>query len=332
VALICDEFHYLASRNVIKQIATHRAAGLDVMAGLQFFSQLGAGAESAAITDEIRKGVLNLLQSRFLFRLGDPDDAETVTRVAMAVYSTMIRGDDPSARAHMRVTPEVILNLPRYHCLASWIVDDQRASSFMLQTKPMQDKSALGWAKVHREVQQAQVGDYPEKMAGTLRRKLNVSAPPLADRDVEIAAAPRTGHVGLRDITAGGPPSDRTPGRAGLSASSEPALPAIPDSMPAPEPATEGVAPSRRPPRRLAPAPIVRSTLMCRASSLRTPTSRAPTSTNATRPPSRIAARCSRCSAGPRAATTRNGTEAASCPPRCANWPSSTASTSSAAR
>ena len=29
----------------------------------------------------------------------------------MAVYSTMIRGDEPAARAHMRVTPEVILNL-----------------------------------------------------------------------------------------------------------------------------------------------------------------------------------------------------------------------------
>ena len=66
VAVICDEFHYLASRNVIKQIATHRAAGLDVMAGLQFFSQLGAGAESSAITGEIRKGILNLPQSRFL--------------------------------------------------------------------------------------------------------------------------------------------------------------------------------------------------------------------------------------------------------------------------
>ena len=122
VALICDEFHYLASRNVIKQIATHQAAGLDVMAALQYSRQLGVGAETPAITDEIRKGVLNLLQSRFLLRLGDPDDAETVTRVAMAVYSTMIRGDDPAARAHMRVTPEVILKLPRYFCLVSMIV------------------------------------------------------------------------------------------------------------------------------------------------------------------------------------------------------------------
>ncbi len=194
VALICDEFHYLASRNVIKQIATHRAAGLDVMAGLQFFSQLGAGAESTAITDEIRKGVLNLLQSRFLFRLGDPDDAETATRVAMAVYSTMIRGDDPAARAHMRVTPEVILNLPRYHCLASWIVDGQRASSFILQTKPMEDRHALGWATLHREAQQARVGEYPEQMAGTLRRKLNAGAPG-ASGGPELAATPDAEHA-----------------------------------------------------------------------------------------------------------------------------------------
>src|SRR3954447_22252861 len=195
VAVICDEFHYLASRNVIKQIATHRAAGLDVMAGLQFFSQLGAGAESAAITDEIRKGVLNLLQSRFLFRLGDPDDAETATRVAMAVYSTMIRGDDPAARAHMRVTPEVILNLPRYHCLASWIVDGQRASSFILQTKPMEDRRDLGWATIHREAQRARVGEYPEQMAGSLRRELNAGAP-RASGSPELAASPDAEHAG----------------------------------------------------------------------------------------------------------------------------------------
>jgi hypothetical protein len=168
VALLCDEFHYLASRNVIKQIATHRAAGLDVTAGLQFFSQLGAGADSASVTEEIRQGVLNLLQSRFLFRLGDPDDAEQASRIAMAVYQSMIRSD-PDSRAQMRVTPEAILNLPRFHCLASWIVDGQRASSFVMQTEAMNHQVPSTWADLHLEAQNRRVGPYPEHMAATLR-------------------------------------------------------------------------------------------------------------------------------------------------------------------
>ncbi len=118
VALLADEAHYLASaENVVDQIATHRAAGLDVTFGLQYFAQLGSGSEHQ---EKIRKGIVNLLQSRFLFRLGDHEDAAEATRIAMAVYSTMIR-DDPDSRARMRVTPEQTLNLPVHFCLASWI-------------------------------------------------------------------------------------------------------------------------------------------------------------------------------------------------------------------
>ena len=46
VALLADEAHYLASaENVVDQIATHRAAGLDVTFGLQYLAQLGSGSE-----------------------------------------------------------------------------------------------------------------------------------------------------------------------------------------------------------------------------------------------------------------------------------------------
>jgi hypothetical protein len=182
VALLCDEFHYLASRNVIKQIATHRAAGLDVTAGLQFFSQLGAGADSASVTEEIRQGVLNLLQSRCLFRLGDPDDAEQASRIAMAVYQSMIRSD-PDSRAQMRVTPESILNLPRFHCLASWIVDGQRTSSFVMQTEAMNHQLPTTWADLHLEAQNRRVGPYPEHMAATLRISYKEPVPPRAQQD-----------------------------------------------------------------------------------------------------------------------------------------------------
>ena len=110
VPLIVDEAHYVAgAENVVDQIATHRAAGLETAFGLQYFAQLGSGSDHE---EKIRKGVLNLLQSRFLFRVGDARDAEEATRIAMSVYATMIR-DDPDSRARLRVTPEQALQLPQ---------------------------------------------------------------------------------------------------------------------------------------------------------------------------------------------------------------------------
>ena len=124
VPLLVDEAHYVAGgENVVDQIATHRAAGLEPAFGLQYFAQLGSASEHQ---QKILKGVLNLLQSRFLFRMGDAQDAEQATRIAMAVYATMIR-DDPDSRARLRVTPEQALNFPNYYCLASWIASGTRA-------------------------------------------------------------------------------------------------------------------------------------------------------------------------------------------------------------
>src|SRR3954467_13975069 len=165
VALLVDEAHYVASaENVVDQIATHRAAGLDVTFGLQYFAQLGAGSDHE---QKIRKGVVNLLQSRFLFRLGDHEDAEEATRIAMAVYSTMIR-DDPDSRARLRATPEQILNLPVHFCLASWIAGGTRAASFIGQTFPFPTPIPDTWADVHRHRLQEKVGPYPETLASTL--------------------------------------------------------------------------------------------------------------------------------------------------------------------
>ena len=169
VALICDEGSYIASRNVIKQIATHREAGLDVALGIQFFSQLGAGAQSASITDEIRKGATNLLQSRFLFRLGEPEDAEAATRIAMSVYQTMIRSDQAS-RELLRITPEQALYLPVWHCLASWIADGRRALSFIGQTYAFPKLRDGPWARHHLGLLQDKVGPYPEVLPKTYRR------------------------------------------------------------------------------------------------------------------------------------------------------------------
>src|SRR5947199_6234544 len=164
VPLLVDEAHYVADgENVVDQIATHRAAGLEVAFGLQYFAQLGSGS---AHEEKIRKGVVNQLQNRFLFRLGDARDAEEATRIAMAVYATMIR-DDPDSRARLRVTPEQALNFPNYHCLASWIAGGTRIPSFIGQTYRWPQASDQ-WARWHLERMQEQVGPYPEDLESTL--------------------------------------------------------------------------------------------------------------------------------------------------------------------
>ena len=186
VALLADEAHYLASaENVVDQIATHRAAGLDVTFGLQYLAQLGSGSDHQ---QKIRKGIINLLQSRFLFRLGDHEDAEEATRIAMAVYSTMLR-DDPDSRARMRVSPEQTLNLPVHFCLASWIAGGSRAASFIGQTFPFPTPISDTWARIHLERLREKVGPYPEIMASTLER-----VAPRPARQQPTSAAPHDGN------------------------------------------------------------------------------------------------------------------------------------------
>ncbi|MCI4337618.1 MAG: DUF5710 domain-containing protein, partial [Thermoplasmata archaeon] len=164
VPLLVDEAHYIAGvENVVDQIATHRRAGLEPAFGLQYFAQLGSGSQHE---QKIRKGVLNLLQSRFLFRMGDAQDAEEATRIAMAVYSTMIR-DDPDSRARLRVTPEQALNFPNHYCLASWIANGSRIPSFMGETYPL-PPGGDHWARHHLEAQTSRVAPYPEQLESTL--------------------------------------------------------------------------------------------------------------------------------------------------------------------
>jgi len=164
VPLLVDEAHYVAGgENVVDQIATHRAAGLEPAFGLQYFAQLGSASEHQ---QKILKGVLNLLQSRFLFRMGDAQDAEEATRIAMAVYATMIR-DDPDSRARLRVTPEQLLNFPNYFCLASWIANGTRAPAFTGQTYPLPDSDDR-WAEHHLAAQAERVGPYPDELESTL--------------------------------------------------------------------------------------------------------------------------------------------------------------------
>ena len=209
VPLLVDEAHYVASgENVVDQIATHRAAGLEAAFGLQYFAQLGSASEHQ---QKILKGVLNLLQSRFLFRMGDAQDAEQATRIAMAVYATMIR-DDPDSRARLRVTPEQALNFPNYYCLASWIANGTRAPSFMGQTYPLPDVGDE-WAEQHLAAQDERVGPYPEQLESTLAsHPASADAEPARAIDRRRRVSAPTGDAGA-GAGAGRRPRPRSPDR-----------------------------------------------------------------------------------------------------------------------
>jgi len=187
VPTIWDEGGYIASINTVKQAATHREAGLEVVMGIQYLAQLGAKAESPAVTEAIRKGITNLLQSFFLFRVGDPEDAQAATRVAMSVFQTMIRSDIDS-RELMGVTPEQALYLPVHFCLASWIAGGARAPRFYGQTYPFVKLRNGAWAQHHLRRLEEQTGPYPEEMPKTYRR--TGSSAEVNERPEQDAAAP----------------------------------------------------------------------------------------------------------------------------------------------
>jgi hypothetical protein len=186
-----DEGGYITTMNTVKQAATHREAGLEVTMGIQYMSQLGANAESPAVTDAIRKGVTNLLQSRCIFRVGEPEDAESATRIAMSVYQTMIRADLES-RELMGVTPEQSLYLSVWYCLASWIAGGARAPRFFGQTYKFVKLRDGAWALHHLRLLEEKVGPYPEVLPKTYRRDgSSIAEGPSADSAREPTAPAR---------------------------------------------------------------------------------------------------------------------------------------------
>jgi len=179
-----EEAGMITTMNSVKQYATHREAGLEPAMGLQYLSQLGADAESPAVTEAIRKGVMNLMQSRCLFRLGDPEDAEKQSRIGMSVYQSMIRGDLES-RELMGAPPEQSLYIPVHYCLASWIVGGARVPQFVGETHEFEKIRGGLWAEHHLRVLEEAVGAYPEKMPRTYKRATDVA-------DVQEAPPPTT--------------------------------------------------------------------------------------------------------------------------------------------
>ncbi|WP_304718367.1 replication-relaxation family protein [Conexibacter sp. CPCC 206217] len=214
VALHLEECHYLINETIIDMLATHRAAGLDVTLVHQFFAQLLSSA-SGPRSEKIRKGILNLCQSRCLFRLGDPVDAEEAARIAMPVFESLFRSD-PESRARMRATPEALLGLRTWHCLASWIIGGQRAQAFIGRTFAM-PSVGLGWTRHHYQRLVDRCGEYPETMSSTYTRSTPADTPgPSARGADEPTAGPDS------DSATGESTSPPTPPRRATGAHLQP--------------------------------------------------------------------------------------------------------------
>jgi hypothetical protein len=168
VALSLEECHYVVNETTVNMMATHRAAGLEVTLVMQYLAQLMA--DSSARTEKIRKGVMNLCQSRLLFSIGDPDDAEAAVRGAMAVYDSLIRSD-AAARARMRGTPESLINLPSWYCLALLRALGRRMPACIGRTYFM--PRGQGHMRTHYQRMVDALGaSYPERMGSTYRRSI----------------------------------------------------------------------------------------------------------------------------------------------------------------
>jgi hypothetical protein len=129
VALKVDEAHLVLNQSFADALATLRSAGLEVVAAWQYGEQ---------IEDlKVRSGMMSLLRQRCMFSMGEADDAREMSRIAMSVYSDLIR-DDTESRARLRITPDTIFNLPNHHAVCSWISRGARAPAFIAQTLPLE--------------------------------------------------------------------------------------------------------------------------------------------------------------------------------------------------
>jgi Type IV secretion-system coupling protein DNA-binding domain len=177
VSLIIDEAHRLITATLITMIATHREAGLNVAAAVQYVSQLGADEPSAARREKILKGVGNLLQSKVLFRMSDSDDADRHTQIFRSVYETMVRAD-PTSRARMPFDPARMQTLRDHHALVSLVSTADEANggglvdgghgatrlpAFVTQTYAMPDVEDIAdhWREQHLARQREVFTRYP---------------------------------------------------------------------------------------------------------------------------------------------------------------------------
>jgi hypothetical protein len=236
VSLIIDEAHRLITDTLITMTATHREAGLTVAAAVQYVSQLGADAPSAARREKIIKGVGNLMQSKFLFRMSDSEDADQHSQIFRSVYETMVRAD-PTSRARMPFDPARMQTLRDHHALVSLVCTPgngggaTRLPAFVSQTfrMPELDEISDGWRAEHLSRQSEMFSRYPEDMSalashevpaglGGQARPTTSSAPSRADaREVAEQTIGKMPEGAMRKAST--PAADRAAAAADAAAS-----------------------------------------------------------------------------------------------------------------
>ena len=169
VYLYVDEASHVAkSEHVVEQFAHHRAGGLCPTFSVQYQAQIGSGSQHR---EKILKGFMNMLQSKFIFRLADHHDAEEAARAVMSVYESRMSAQ-VAQRQYMRVTPEQYLHLPNHFCVGHMIVDGTPRVAFTGKTFPFPEPAADGnpdgysdlWARQHLARMAERCGAYPAEL------------------------------------------------------------------------------------------------------------------------------------------------------------------------
>jgi hypothetical protein len=157
VALKVDEAHLVLNESFADALATLRSGGLEVVAAWQYGEQ---------ITDmKIRSGMMSLLRQRCMFSMGERQDVRDMSAIAMSSYSDMIRSD-PEERLNLRVTPDMVFNLPNHHAICSWISRGARVPAFLAQTYPLANDEAV--IRHHLEAQVERGGFVPTTLPDPL--------------------------------------------------------------------------------------------------------------------------------------------------------------------
>jgi hypothetical protein len=197
VAVKVDEAHLIMNESFANALATLRSAGLEVVAAWQYGEQIQ--------DPKIRAGLMSLLRQRCMFSMGESADAREMSEIVMNVYVDLIK-DDPVSRGRVRLTPDVIYNLPNHHALCSWISRGARQPGFIAQTMPLETHEAV--VEHHLRVQRERGGFVPERLPDPLPEVALDGAQDIADRPLELATA--NGHAEVVVAPAPGAPDSYT--------------------------------------------------------------------------------------------------------------------------
>lgn len=188
VALKVDEAHLVLNESFADALATLRSAGLEVVAAWQYSEQIQ--------DPKIRAGLMSLLRQRCMFSMGEAEDAREMSKVAMSVYSDLIR-DDAESRARLRLTPDTIVNLPNHFAVCSWISRGARVPAFLAKTMPLDQDDAI--VEHHLARQRERGGHVPERLPDPMP-DLDWEAP----RELPTRVVPEEAEVGEAANAAGG--------------------------------------------------------------------------------------------------------------------------------